>query len=63
MRKKKVTRNSETLASFVKYCKEHPYQRFWQVLRDWSGYPYVLVRPDPLEDTTADTYYWDGRRG
>jgi len=36
------TENSELLESFVRYCQEHPDQRFWQALRNWSGYPFIL---------------------
>ncbi|HXE14054.1 MAG TPA: hypothetical protein VN633_18145, partial [Bryobacteraceae bacterium] len=32
----KVTRNSEALANFTKYCEQHPHERFWQALRNWS---------------------------
>ena len=36
------THNSEVLASFAEYCKEHPDERFWQALRNWSGYPFIF---------------------
>lgn len=37
-----MTRNSEALASFTQYCEDNPDQRFWQALRNWSDYAYVL---------------------
>lgn len=37
------TRNSRLLNSFVKYCNSHPEQRFWQALRNWSGWGFVFV--------------------
>jgi hypothetical protein len=37
-----MTRNAEALASFVAYCEANPEQRFWQALRNWSRYDYVL---------------------
>ena len=38
-----MTKNSETLADFTEYCKDHPDQRFWQALGNWSGYPFIFV--------------------
>ena len=29
--------NKEQLDLFVKYCKEHPEERFWQALRNWAN--------------------------
>lgn len=28
--------SKDLLASFVRYCKKHPKERFWQALRNWS---------------------------
>ncbi len=53
-------RSEETLESFIKHCKDNPQQRFWQALRNWSGYSYVYVDTD---DGLADTFYWEGRNG
>ena len=52
------TRNSKLLEDFTRYCQEHPEQRFWQALRNWSGYPFVWV-----SDTkkTIDTFFWEGK--
>ena len=33
---------NKDLQSFIKYCKKHPEQRFWQALRNWSGYDFIL---------------------
>lgn len=54
----KPTRNSEKLASFVKYCEEHPEERFWQALRNWSGYWAVLVVERPSEEPHPE--FWHG---
>ena len=63
-------RNSVVLRSFVRYCEEHPELRFWQALRNWSGYNFVLVTnecpvfKDQIDtDTLNDTFYWEGRNG
>ena len=52
------TRNSKLLEDFTRYCQKYPEQRFWQALRNWSGYPFVLV-----SDTkkTTDTFFWEGK--
>lgn len=60
-----MTRNEKVLAEFVKYCEEHPQERFWQALRNWSGYGFVLVGHKPPElpwrKDWPDTFYWEGR--
>lgn len=67
----KETRNSKVLKDFAKYCEEHPEHRFWQALRNWSGYSFILVSniPPGMPSGTiaelpqqADTFYWEGKR-
>ncbi len=60
------TRNSEVLADFVQYCTTHPDERFWQALRNWSGYMAVGVTDTFSFDKGGyvdhrDTFYWEGR--
>ena len=58
------TRNSDVLESFVHYCQDHPELRFWQALRNWSGYGFVVVTDDVDGWDTSrcfDTFYWEGR--
>ena len=50
----KKTRNSETLKSFVDYCKSHPQERFWQALRNWAEVAFVCVSDGK---STEDTFY------
>ena len=50
------------LESFVRYCEQNPEQRFWQALRNWSGYNFVLVSDRKGEDY-RDTFYWNSRSG
>jgi len=61
MRDKK-TRNSEVLASFVKYCKENPEHRFWQALRNWSKFNFICAG-NSLPAWGVDTFYWEGKDG
>lgn len=69
---KDETRNSKVLKDFVAYCEAHKDQRFWQALRNWSGYPFIfagMTQPNPsLEDDCfdpytdlIDTFYWEGK--
>ena len=55
---KQETRNSEPLRDFVEYCANHPDQRFWQALRNWSGAEKIMF-DDALVD--FDTFYWEGK--
>lgn len=49
-----------TLSSFIRYCVTHPEERFWQALRNWSGYNFVCVSDNNIEH--EDTFYLQGRR-
>jgi len=58
------TRNSEVLASFVKYCEENPELRFWQALKNWSGCGAIIARYflkpfDGQRLSDHDTYNWE----
>ena len=61
------SKNEKTLASFVAYCKANPGLRFWQALRNWSGFNFVCVRTSPPWDdwgsNCVDTFEWKGRNG
>lgn len=63
----KNIRSREALSSFIQYCVTHPHERFWQALRNWSGYHYIIARTvtgyDVWDDETVkdtDTYNWEG---
>ena len=64
------TRNSKQLKSFVEYCENNPEQRFWQALRNWSGYSFVYLSNDgdpadlPRDDfkpapELTNPFYWE----
>jgi hypothetical protein len=60
-------RNEKVLASFVAYCKAHPQERFWQALRNWSGFHWVCVS-NATQDYSYrigadDTFNWEERNG
>ena len=54
------TRNSVPLESFSQYCVDHPEQRFWQALRNWSGYSFIYVSDEPVDGGLQDTFYREG---
>ena len=56
-----TSRNANLLESFVNYCNEHPSERFWQALRNWSGFCFVGVSNDKGQWT--DTFYWNEKGG
>ena len=41
---------------FLNYCKQYPDQRFWQAIRNYTGFPFVFVKTD-LESGGIDTFY------
>jgi hypothetical protein len=51
-----MTRNSEALESFTKYCKDSPNQRFWQALRNWSKYDNIMGFRGNYDE--AQAIYW-----
>jgi hypothetical protein len=62
-------RNSEQLDSLVEYCQAHPDERFWQALRNWSGWQHVLVSNDSdfvfspvTKGKIQDTFEWEGTK-
>lgn len=53
------TRNSELLWDFVAYCQANPTMRFWQAIRNWSGFPFIYATGGGGE--VQDTFYWEGK--
>jgi hypothetical protein len=62
-------KNFKVLSSFVDYCLEHPEERFWQALRNWSGSNFILAsshsphctQSDVFYVDLQDTFYWKGK--
>ena len=52
-------KSQKLLESFVTYCQEHPGERFWQALRNWSKWSFVAVSNDLTG--WCDTFFWEGR--
>jgi hypothetical protein len=54
-----MLRSGEPLTSFVAYCVEHPHERFWQALRNWSGYTFIFAQ----QARSAEEVFEDLRHG
>lgn len=53
-------KSEKLLIEFCQYCSEHPDERFWQALRNWSGYSYVCVSEHfPSDIDIIDTFYFE----
>lgn len=57
-----MSKNSRLLAWFSDYCRQHPEERFWQALRNWSGSAFILKARNFDFNTSTfidieDTYY------
>ena len=59
----KMNKNDKVLIDFVKYCKRHPEQRFWQALRNWSGASYIFRGEHLASEIIGgrDTFYFEGK--
>jgi phage terminase large subunit GpA-like protein len=61
------SKNQKVLNNFIKYCQENPDQRFYQALRNWCGYSFVLRTNtnswalDKHKLQIEDTYYIEGK--
>ncbi len=59
-------------ADFVKYAKQHPNERFYQKLKNWSGVEFIMLvkQNDGVFNISEaeklglrDTYYFEGKDG
>jgi hypothetical protein len=62
-------KSRKELSSFILYCQNHPEERFWQALQNWSGYTSIMAvtyigrRFDGgIVNQTHNTFYIKGRR-
>jgi len=53
--KSKRNKNKTLLKSFTAYCNANPDQRFWQALRNWSGY--CAIAGENEKGEVEDTFY------
>lgn len=50
-----MKKDETTLLDFIKYCNDHPDERFWQALRNWSGHSFILIA-NRVPDKNNDEY-------
>lgn len=60
-------KSKKVLNSFIKYCEKNPDLRFWQALRNWSKYEFILgatknnkkIKSDNIQEMydLEDTFY------
>ena len=56
------SKNYDTLREFMRYCQDHPEQRFWQALCNWSGFFKLYgAKLEDYEDDFEDLYYRLGK--
>ena len=53
------SKNLKLLKEFTAYCKKYPELRFWQALRNWSGWPFILVSNSTPEAGQGDTFFFE----
>ena len=55
-------KNKDNLIKFTEYCLDHPEERFWQALRNWSQYYFIFGwRPcKPLTLGKDGNHYVEG---
>jgi len=57
-------KNFKLLTNFIWYCIKNPDQRFWQALRNWSGYDRIYGESynEEIDDVCGyDTFYLDDK--
>ena len=55
-------KSGDKLVSFTAYCQQHPEERFWQALRNWSEYSFIygsdgLIDSCEMRINVEDTFY------
>lgn len=56
-------RSEKTKKAFIKYLKEHPEERFWLAVRNFSGYGFISAKDIDADGDISggDTFYWEER--
>ena len=59
-----MNKNKELIDEFTAFCEGHPEMRFWQALRAWTGFDYIVAKNETGyagQNTEEDTFYWEGK--
>jgi hypothetical protein len=54
-------RDMEAKEAFVRYLIDHPEQRLWQAIRNFSRYGFIFASNDITARDRIDTFYWEGK--
>jgi len=55
-------KSAKLLGSFVAYCMQNPELTFWQALRNWAEYKYIIASDEcPVFNNQFNTYNWSER--
>ena len=57
------SKNYAVATDFFAYCVAHPEERFWQALRNWSSFNYIIGQrmTKDLVMTEGDTFDFEGK--
>ena len=58
-----TVRSEKTKIAFLKYLEEHPNERFWQSIRNFSGYAFILASDVLPNEGQVDTFYFEEKNG
>lgn len=50
-------RSKKTKEEFIQYLKDHPQERFWQSVRNFSGYYFIYAGGAIPDEGIEDTFY------
>lgn len=56
-----IKKDNELLASFVKFSHENSGLSFWQALRSWSRYNFIIGKMERFEEG-VDTFYLEDKK-
>jgi hypothetical protein len=46
--------------AFIKYMADNPSERFFQAVRNFSHWPFLIVSNELPKEGQEDTFYWEG---
>lgn len=54
-----MIRNKTSKEKLIKYINEHPQERLFQAIANWSGVPYLGYADTPDGKNFRDLFHWD----
>lgn len=61
LKNKTKSKTIKLIESFSIFCQDNPDLRFWQALRAWSAFEFILVSNKRSYDDLRDTFYFKGK--